>query len=145
MLPSTWSTSTRSSGSKKGRPPALGSLGVRLACASTHRQTPRSALGTGWNLWAAAVPTSCSVVPAVCSAVSASCPSDSTPSFPAELAESSSWHTCEVCGTSESRHHYLFQVRRAWSLRQCLPKEEPSTYPSAEPAVDKEREPNPAD
>jgi hypothetical protein len=38
--------------------------------------------GTGWKLWAAAVPTSCLAVPAVRSAVSASCPSDSTSSFP---------------------------------------------------------------
>jgi hypothetical protein len=32
-------------GEQKRRPPALGSLGVRLARALTHRRTPRSALG----------------------------------------------------------------------------------------------------
>jgi hypothetical protein len=45
MLPSAWSTSVRSSESRRGRPPALGSLGVCLARASIHRRTPRSALG----------------------------------------------------------------------------------------------------
>jgi hypothetical protein len=45
MLPSAWNTNAKSSGSRRGRPPALDSSGVRLARASTHRRTPRSALG----------------------------------------------------------------------------------------------------
>jgi hypothetical protein len=45
MLPSAWSTNARSSGSRRGRPQALDSSGVRLARASTHHRTPRSALG----------------------------------------------------------------------------------------------------
>jgi hypothetical protein len=44
MLPSAWITSARSSGSRRGWPSALDSSGVRLARASTHRRTPRSAL-----------------------------------------------------------------------------------------------------